>query len=160
MTPIRLCRLIHAGKRRGVLLAFYSTPKIMTTTIENDIKAASDKFYSALNSMLNGDASPLLTIWSHTENVTTMHPVGGREVGWDQVRGSWEQVAKIVSGGQIKLEDQFVQIIGDVAYELGVERGHYTLAGEPVAADYRVTNIYRRESGAWKIVHHHADIQK
>ena len=110
--------------------------------------------------MLNGDASPLLTIWSHTENVTTMHPVGGREVGWDKVRGSWEQVAKIVSGGQIKLEDQFVQIIGDVAYELGVERGHYTLAGEPVAADYRVTNIYRRESGAWKIVHHHADIQK
>ena len=60
-----------------------------------------------------------------------MHPVGGREVGWDQVRGSWEQVAKIVSGGQIKLEDQFVQIIGDVAYELGVERGQYTLAGQP-----------------------------
>jgi ketosteroid isomerase-like protein len=61
---------------------------------------------------------------------------------------------------QIKLEDQFVQVIGDVAYELGVERGQYTLAGKPVAADYRVTNIYRRESGAWKIVHHHADIQK
>jgi ketosteroid isomerase-like protein len=110
--------------------------------------------------LLNGDASPLLNIWSHSETVTTMHPVGGREVGWDQVRGSWEQVAKIVSGGQIKLEDQFVQIIGDVAYELGVEHGQYTLAGKPVAADYRVTNIYRRESGAWKIVHHHADIQK
>jgi ketosteroid isomerase-like protein len=132
-------------------------PQIMTTTIENDVKAASEKFYSALNNMLNGDASPLLNICSHSETVTTMHPVGGREVGWDQVRGSWEQVAKIVSGGQIKLEDQFVQIIGDVAYELGVEHGHYTLAGKPVAADYRVTNIYRRESGAWKIVHHHAD---
>ena len=117
-------------------------------TIENDVRAASEKFYSALNSMLNGDASPLLNICSHSETVTTMHPVGGREVGWDQVRGSWEQVAKIVSGGQIKLEDQFVQIIGDVAYELGVERGHYTLAGKPVAADYRVTNIYRRESGS------------
>jgi ketosteroid isomerase-like protein len=135
-------------------------PKIMTTTIENDVKAASEKFYSALNNMLNGDVSPLLNICSHSETVTTMHPVGGREVGWDQVRGSWEQVAKIVSGGQIKLEDQFVQIIGDVAYELGVEHGQYTLAGKPVAADYRVTNIYRRESGAWKIVHHHADIQR
>ena len=89
-----------------------------------------------------------------------MHPVGGREVGWDQVRGSWEQIAKIVSGGQIKLDDQFVQIIGDVAYELGVESGQYTLDGKPVTADYRVTNIYRRESGAWKIVHHHADIQR
>jgi ketosteroid isomerase-like protein len=132
----------------------------MTTATENDVQAASEKFYSALNSMLNGDASPLLNIWSHSETVTTMHPVGGREVGWDQVRGSWEQIAKIVSGGQIKLDDQFVQIIGDVAYELGVEHGQYTLDGKPVTADYRVTNIYRRESGAWKIVHHHADIQK
>src|SRR3984893_11339770 len=128
--------------------------------IENDVRAASEKFYSALNRMLNGDASPLGDIWSHSATVTTMHPIGGREVGWDQVRGTWEQVAKIVSGGQIRLDDQFVQIIGDVAYELGVERGQYTLAGQPVTADYRVTNIYRRESGAWKIVPHHADIQK
>src|SRR6476469_6092364 len=124
--------------------------------IENDVRAASEEFYSALNRMLNGDAGPLGDIWSHSATVTTMHPIGGREVGWDQVRGSWEQVAKIVSGGQIKLEDQFVQIIGDMAYELGVEHGQYTLAGKPVAADYRVTNIYRRD-GAWKIVHHHAD---
>ena len=28
----------------------------------------------------------------------------------------------------------------------------------PVAGECRVTNIYRRESGAWKIVHHHTDI--
>lgn len=52
-----------------------------------------------------------------------MHPVGGRDVGWDRVRESWEQLAKIVSGVQIKLDDQFVQIIGDLAYELGVEHG-------------------------------------
>jgi len=31
------------------------------------------------------------------------------------------------------------------------------LAGQPVTGDCRVTNIYRRESGAWKIVHHHTD---
>jgi ketosteroid isomerase-like protein len=132
----------------------------MTTAIENDVQAASEKFYLALNSMLNGDASPLSDIWSHNETVTTMHPVGGREVGWNQVRGSWEQVAKIVSEGQVKLDDQFIQVLGDVAYEVGVERGQYTLAGKPVLADYRVTNIYRRESGAWKIVHHHSDIQR
>ena len=45
----------------------------------------------------------------------------------------------------------------DAAYELGVEHGQFTLAGEPVTGDCRVTNIYRRESGAWKIVHHHTD---
>jgi ketosteroid isomerase-like protein len=27
-----------------------------------------------------------------------------------------------------------------------------------VRIEQRVTNVYRRESGAWKIVHHHADL--
>jgi ketosteroid isomerase-like protein len=53
--------------------------------------------------------------------------------------------------------DQFIQVAGDAAYELGVEHGQFTLAGQPVTGDCRVTNIYRRESGAWKIVHHHTD---
>jgi ketosteroid isomerase-like protein len=86
-----------------------------------------------------------------------MHPIGGREVGWDQVRGSWEQVAQLATQGQVILSDQFVQVAGNAAYELGVEQGQFTLAGEPVTGDYRVTSIYRRESGAWKIVHHHTD---
>ena len=125
--------------------------------IENDVRAASEEFYSALNRMLNGDAGPLAEIWSHSATVTTMHPIGGREVGWDQVRGSWEQVAQLTTQGQVTLSDQFIQVAGDVAYELGVEHGQFRLAGQPVTGDCRVTNIYRRESGAWKIVHHHAD---
>jgi len=34
-------------------------------TIENDVRAASEKFYSALNRMFNGDASFLEDICSH-----------------------------------------------------------------------------------------------
>ncbi len=58
----------------------------------------------------------------------------------------------------MKLDDQIIQIIGDVAYEVGVERGQATFAGNEVTLDYRVTNIYRNEAGGWKIVHHHTDI--
>jgi ketosteroid isomerase-like protein len=125
---------------------------------EEEVREASKKFYAALSSMLNGDAGPLAGIWSHGATVTTMHPIGGREVGWDQVRKSWEQVAQISSGGQGKLVDQVIRIVGDVAYELGVERGQVTLAGQQVTIDHRVTNIYRREAGAWKVVHHHTDV--
>jgi ketosteroid isomerase-like protein len=126
-------------------------------TIEDEVRAASEKFYSALNRMLNGDASPLGDIWSHSATVTTMHPTGGREVGWDEVKGSWEQIAKLATQGKVRLSDQFIQVAGDLAYELGVEHAQFTLGGQPVTGDIRVTNIYRRESGAWKIVHHHTD---
>ena len=125
--------------------------------IEDEVRAASEKFYSALNRMLNGDVGPLGEIWSHSATATTMHPIGGREVGWDQVRESWEQLAQLATQGQVRLSDQFIQVAGDVAYELGVEHPQVTLGGQPVTGDVRVTNIYRREAGAWKIVHHHTD---
>ena len=38
------------------------------------------------------------------------------------------------------------------------ERGQATMAGQTLTFDHRVTNVYRREAGGWKIVHHHADI--
>jgi ketosteroid isomerase-like protein len=126
--------------------------------IEDDVRAASSSFYAALNGMLGGDASSLGAIWSHGATATTMHPIGGREIGWDQVRNSFEQVARLAQGGQVVLDDQLVQVAGDIAYELGVERGHATLAGQHVTIDGRVTNIYRREAGGWKIVHHHTDV--
>ena len=87
-----------------------------------------------------------------------MHPVGGRQVGWDDVRRSWEQIAPLVSGGQVELDDQVIEVIGDAAYEVGFERGQMELAGERIPIDHRVTNIYRREGGKWKIVLHHTDI--
>jgi ketosteroid isomerase-like protein len=124
---------------------------------EDEVRAASEKFYAALNRMLNGDPGSLNDIWSHGASVTAMHPIGGREIGWDQVRKSFEQVSQLTSAGQVRLSDQIIQIAGDVAYELGVERARFTLAGQPVAGNCRVTNIYRRESGSWKVVHHHTD---
>ncbi len=125
---------------------------------EDEVRKASERFYAALNRMLNGDASPLADIWSHSAAVTTMHPIGGREVGWDKVAEAWGQVAKLASDGQGKLSDQLIQVAGDMAYEVGVEQAQFKLAGQQVSIKQRVTNIYRRETGAWKIVHHHTDV--
>ena len=68
------------------------------------------------------------------------------------------QVAEIASEGQVRLEDQLIRVTGDLAYELGFERGQAKFAGQQVTLDHRVTNIYRREAGSWKIVHHHTDV--
>jgi ketosteroid isomerase-like protein len=127
---------------------------------KEEVGKASEQFYAALNSMLKGDAAPMADIWSHNAAVTTMHPIGGRQVGWDMVRESWEQTAGLASAGQVKLGDQIIEVAGDMAYELGVERGQVTLAGQKVAVEQRVTNIYRREAKGWKIVHHHTDLSQ
>lgn len=125
---------------------------------ENEVRQASKQFYAALNGVVNGDASLMTDIWAHNANVTTLHPIGGRDVGWDAVKGSFEQVAKLASDGKAELKDQFIHVIGDLAYELGVEQGQLKLAGKDARIDYRVTNIYQKEAGAWKVIHHHAEV--
>jgi ketosteroid isomerase-like protein len=124
---------------------------------EDEVRQASDRFYAALNRMGNGDAGPMMEVWSHSSDVTTMHPIGGREVGWEQVRVPWEQVAAITSGGQFTLRDPLIRVVGDLAYQVGTEAGEATIAGQQVSFEHRVTNVYRREAGGWKIVHHHSD---
>jgi hypothetical protein len=86
---------------------------------ENDIRKASDKFYSALNRMLNGDPAPMVDAWSHNSDVSTMHPIGGSQIGWDEVRASWKNQAKICSNGQLRLSDQRICVSSDFSYELG-----------------------------------------
>jgi ketosteroid isomerase-like protein len=123
----------------------------------HEVREASKRFYAGLNRMLNGDSGPMADIWSHGADVTAMHPIGSRQVGWDAVRGSFEEVAQLASDGKVELKDQIIHTVGDVAYESGVERGKVKLAGQPVTIGHRVTNIYQREAGEWKIAHHHTD---
>jgi ketosteroid isomerase-like protein len=125
---------------------------------EDEVRKASTQFYAALQRMLNGDPQPLSDIWSHGPTVTTMHPIGGRQVGWNEVRESWEQVAQGASDGKVELKDQLIRVVGDVAYEVGVEYPEFKLRGEKVSGQIRVTNIYQREAGEWKMIHHHTDL--
>jgi ketosteroid isomerase-like protein len=125
---------------------------------KEEVLQASRQFYSALNRMLKGDTGPLANIWSHHPGVSTMHPIGGRETGWEKVAESFKNVAGIASGGEVALTDQRIEADGDMAYEVGIEKGQGTLNGRKVAIEHRVTNVYRKEAGAWKIVHHHTDI--
>jgi ketosteroid isomerase-like protein len=127
--------------------------------VEDEIRQASEQFYAALNRMINGDPGPMMEVWSHGPDVTAMHPLGGRETGWEEVRASWEQVAQAFSDGQVSLDGLVVvPLSDDVAYTLGTEHGQAKLGDKTVGIDWRVTNIYRREEGEWKIMHHHTDV--
>jgi len=127
--------------------------------VEDEIRQASEQFYAALNSVINGDPEPMMEVWSHGSEVTAMHPLGGREIGWEEVRASWEQVAQAFSDGQVSLDGLVVvPLSDDVGYTLGSENGQAKVGDETLVIDWRVTNIYRREEGEWKMVHHHTDV--
>ena len=48
---------------------------------------------------------------------------------------------------------------GDLAYTVAIERSEALLAGqdEPAPMALRVTHVFRKEEGVWKLVHRHAD---
>jgi ketosteroid isomerase-like protein len=127
--------------------------------VEDEVRQASDQFYAALNHMVSkGDAGPVTAVWSQGQHGSTMHPIGGREVGRDQVVAMWEQAAPAFSEGSVTVGDVVViPLTGDVAYTVGIERIEGKVGGEPMHGEWRATNIYRREDGGWKIVHHHTD---
>ena len=127
--------------------------------VEDEIRQASEQFYVAINRAINGDPGPMTEVWSHGSDVATLHPLGGRETGWEEVRASWEQVAQGFSDGQVSIEDLVVVPLSeDVAYTLGSEHGQAKLGDQTVGIDWRVTNIYRHEEGEWKVVLHDTDV--
>src|SRR4028118_877333 len=123
---------------------------------EDEVRQASEQFYEALNRVLEeSDTGPMEEIWSHSSDVSAMHPFGGRMLGWEEVRSSWEQAAQAFSGGQAPPDDVVVvALTEDAAYTLGTERGQGSIGGETVGIDWRATNAYRREADGWKMVHH------
>lgn len=124
---------------------------------EEEVRKASENFYTALNKMANGDSGAMAEAWLHSDTVTAMHPIGGRSVGWVEVAESFVRVAEIASDGAIALKDQMIEVAGDMAYETGTEAGAMKLGGHAATIDQRVTNIYRKRLGGWTMVHHHVD---
>ena len=123
----------------------------------DEVREASKKFYAGLNRMSNGEKDTLAVAWSQNETATAMHPIGGREIGWKAVEESFNNVAGVATDGNIELKDQLIYDLGNAAYEVGIEKAKFKIAGHEVNAEIRVTNIYKKENGAWKMVHHHAD---
>lgn len=100
-----------------------------------------------------------MELWSRREPVTLFGAIGMSESGWDQLSHTFSWVASRFSNvSDFRFDVEVVEVSGDMAYTLGFERFDGSIAGRPVEpVTVRVTHIYRREDGEWKIVHRHAD---
>ena len=108
---------------------------------------------------LVGDPAPYKACWSHADDVTIFGGWGAYEKGWEQVGPRLDWAAARFLEGQRTIELLSMAISGDLAYTVWIERGETRLVGsdELRPSSLRVTHIFRREEGAWKIIHRHAD---
>ncbi len=123
------------------------------------VEQANKQFYTSLNSLFAGDASPMGQVWSHSPDVTFMGPTGGLQIGWDQVGNVWTSQASLKLGGEVLPEETHVTVGRDLAIVQCREVGHNLDAnGRPVQVSIRATNVFRREDGEWKMIGHHTDL--
>lgn len=124
-----------------------------------DFPAMLQRTRAALQSLVAGDPDPYLALWSHADDVTVLGGFGGWVRGWDQVRQNTASAASRFAGGQLQVEPLASGASADLAYAVWIERGAVRLAGAegPTPLVVRVTQIFRREDGAWKLIHRHGD---
>jgi ketosteroid isomerase-like protein len=125
-----------------------------------------DDFYQTLEQVrtanqhfLAGDSAPYKACWSHTDDVTIFGGWGAYEKGWEQVGLRLDWAAARFLEGQRTIELLSMALSGDLAYTVWIERGETRVVGSDALrpSGLRVTHIFRREEGAWKVIHRHAD---
>lgn len=107
----------------------------------------------------NGDVEPRLVLWSHTDPVT-LYGANLTGSGWTELEPMFRTVASWFSGSQeYEFEVVAAGASGDLAYTVGYEHNRTQVVGDEGMRVYtlRVTHVYRREGGHWRIVHRHAD---
>ena len=105
----------------------------------------------------NGDAAPRSATWSHNDPVT-LFGAAMMGSGWTGIRQVFESLASRFSNGTFEYEVIAAGASGDLGYVVGIEHSTASVDGAtPEAYDLRVTQVFRREDGGWKVVHRHAD---
>jgi ketosteroid isomerase-like protein len=116
--------------------------------------------HSALDEFARGDSEPLENLWSRREDVTLGNPFGPFVRGFEQVAQTMKRAASYYRDGKAVGFDLIAkEITPELAYIVEVERFSSKLGGrDDLTPVYlRVTSIFRREDGAWRLAHRHAD---
>jgi ketosteroid isomerase-like protein len=116
------------------------------------------RLLAADTALHNGDAAGRKAMWSTTEPVT-LYGAAMMTTGCPAIEATFDQLAARFSDcASFDIEVVAAGVSGDLAYLVAFEHTTASIGGDPPAPyTLRVTSIFRREAGIWKVVHRHAD---
>ena len=113
--------------------------------------------YAAELALHNGDAAPRRALWSRLEPASVLG-------AWRNARGQEEidelftELGKSFSDcTSYAFELLAFDVVGDMAYTVGLEHTSASVDGQPRIYTLRATQVYRREAGAWRVAHRQGD---
>jgi ketosteroid isomerase-like protein len=113
--------------------------------------------YDAEVALHNGDAAPRRAIWSRNEPVTILGAMRNAYGRQDVDEAFTVLETSFSDCTSFEFELQAYDVLGDIAYTAGLEHTSASMDGTPRSYTLRATQVYRRESGEWKVAHRHAD---
>jgi ketosteroid isomerase-like protein len=123
---------------------------------ENFMATGYPAWLAAVDAFHHRDVEAWLAIWSRTEPVSVLGALGADRFGRASLEGLMPAVAaQFVNVDRTDVEVVVAEVSGDFAYTVGYERTTHT-DGSPQTV-LRVTQIFRREHGEWKLAHRHGD---
>lgn len=114
-------------------------------------EAAERAFYAAFEAL---DLDAMRRVWSRDPDCICVHPGGRRLRGYAEVMTSWEQI--LGSGQRLRFKRR------ELAPFAGPEIAVHVLIEDIEAAEGGIrgrmiaTNVYRLETGEWRMILHHA----
>jgi ketosteroid isomerase-like protein len=119
-----------------------------------------EEYHRAGVEITNGNPAIYKSLWSHRDDATLANPFGPPARGWIDISATLDRAAANYRDGEaVGFENVSTVVSDDLAYVVEIEsyRARVGRADEITPVGVRVTTIFRREDGAWKVLHRHAD---
>jgi ketosteroid isomerase-like protein len=130
----------------------------MGAEVDDFLAAIMPRLNQAEIALHNGDAAPRIAMWSRNDPVT-LFGAASSGVGWAEIGPLFERLGSSFSNCT-SYQNQVVAAgaSGDLAYIVALEHTTASIKGAPPQPYVlRVTTVFRREDGEWKVVHRHGD---
>ena len=128
--------------------------------LASDLTKFIEQDHLALDAFVKGDPEPLKNLYSRRDDVVIANPFGPPAKGWEKAAETMDRAATNFRDGEASgFERVSEYATADLGYVLEIERFRSKIGGGDKLVPFalRVTTIFRREEGAWRIIHRHAD---